>query len=319
MAAIQVLAQTSDAAASKEKASIALTISSTIDSALDNAEFVALKLIPHMHRGSIDLTQRFVSELLFSISKVISISAPSAESLHADGSFASTLLKSTKRMYGVLTKLILSFVYSPQSLTSKETKNFLDYLNATLMPKVSALLISLQEKQQTTGGKFIAERKIESHGKIAALLVFEKEKLDNSLLTVSTKLKQAGLVHESEWLENHIIANKNPDFVIKQVAQAKEREAPVSKKSAGSKRKAVTERSKKKKRVAPAEESDSDDCDGQSVIESVDACIDDDSDAISLSKLTAAMDEELNSDDDSDDIDDRHKSESESEGEFEFD
>lgn len=313
MAAIQVLAQTSDAAASKAKASIALTISSTIDSALDNAEFVALKLIPHMHRGSIDLTQRFVSELLFSISKVISISAPSAESLHADGSFASTLLKSTKRMYGVLTKLILSFVYSPQSLTSKETKNFLDYLNATLMPKVSALLISLQ------GGKFIAERKIESHGKIAALLVFEKEKLDNSLLTVSTKLKQAGLVHESEWLENHIIANKNPDFVIKQVAQAKEREAPVSKKSAGSKRKAVTERSKKKKRVAPAEESDSDDCDGQSVIESVDACIDDDSDAISLSKLTAEMDEELNSDDDSDDIDDRHKSESESEGEFEFD
>lgn len=313
MAAIQVLAQTSDAAASKAKASIALTISSTIDSALDNAEFVALKLIPHMHRGSIDLTQRFVSELLFSISKVMSISAPSAESLHADGSFASTLLKSTKRMYGVLTKLILSFVYSPQSLTSKETKNFLDYLNATLMPKVSALLISLQ------GGKFIAERKIESHGKIAALLVFEKEKLDNSLLTVSTKLKQAGLVHESEWLENHIIANKNPDFVIKQVAQAKEREAPVSKKSAGSKRKAVTERSKKKKRVAPAEESDSDDCDGQSVIESVDACIDDDSDAISLSKLTAEMDEELNSDDDSDDIDDRHKSESESEGEFEFD
>ena len=317
MAAIQVLAQTSDAAASKAKASIALTISSTIDSALDNAEFVALKLIPHMHRGSIDLTQRFVSELLFSISKVISISAPSAESLHADGSFASTLLKSTKRMYGVLTKLILSFVYSPQSLTSKETKNFLDYLNATLMPKVSALLISLQEKQQT--GKFIAERKIESHGKIAALLVFEKEKLDNSLLTVSTKLKQAGLVHESEWLENHIIANKNPDFVIKQVAQAKEREAPVSKKSAGSKRKAVTERSKKKKRVAPAEESDSDDGDGQSVIESVDACIDDDSDAISLSKLTAEMDEELNSDDDSDDIDDRHKSESESGGEFEFD
>lgn len=313
MAAIQVLAQTSDAAASKEKASIALTISSTIDSALDNAEFVALKLIPHMHRGSIDLTQRFVSELLFSISKVISISAPSAESLHADGSFASTLLKSTKRMYGVLTKLILSFVYSPQSLTSKETKNFLDYLNATLMPKVSALLISLQEKQQSIA------RKIESHGKIAALLVFEKEKLDNSLLTVSTKLKQAGLVHESEWLENHIIANKNPDFVIKQVAQAKEREAPVSKKSAGSKRKAVTERSKKKKRVAPAEESDSDDCDGQSVIESVDACIDDDSNAISLSKLTAEMDEELNSDDDSDDIDDRHKSESESEGEFEFD
>ena len=312
MAAFQVLAQTAGAAVSKEKASIALTISSTIDGALDNAEFVTLKLIPHMHCGSIDLAQRFVSELLFSISKMVSISAPSAEYLHADGSFASTLLKSTKRMYGVLTKLILSFVNSPQSLTSKETKNFLDYLNATLMPKVSALLKNLQ-------GKFIAERKIESHGKIAALLVFEKEKLDNALLTVSTKLKQNGLVYESEWLEKHIIANNNPDFIIKQVAQAKEREAPVSKKSAGSKRKAVAERSKKKKRVVSAEESDSDDVDGQSVIESVDACIDDDSDAISLSKLTAEMDEELNSDDDSDDIDDRSKSESESEGEFEFD
>lgn len=192
-------------------------------------------MIPHMSHGSVDLAQRFVSSLLFSVSKMISASAPSAEFLEVNGSFASTLLKITKRMYGILAKLILSFMNNIQSLTSKETTCFLDYLTATVMPRVSALLRTLQEKQETTGGKFLAESKIESHGKTSALLVFEKEKLgksgiffsikpphkepsdhfvlffihltcfcphlfqtDNALLKVGAKLKQVGLEEDSE-------------------------------------------------------------------------------------------------------------------------
>lgn len=176
LALIKAAAQTSDANFAKEKSSIASTISSSIDDALNNADFAALK-IPHMSDGSADLAQRFVSSLLFSVSKMISASAPSAEFLDVNGSFASKLILSCKRLYGILAKLILSFMNNPQSLTSKETKCFLDYLTATLMPRVSALLMTLQEKQETAGGKFLAESKIESHGKTSALLVFEKEKL----------------------------------------------------------------------------------------------------------------------------------------------
>mmetsp|Transcript_17604 Transcript_17604/g.31988 ORF Transcript_17604/g.31988 Transcript_17604/m.31988 type:complete len:286 (+) Transcript_17604:779-1636(+) len=284
-------------------------------------------MIPHMSDGSVDLAQRFVSCLLFSVSKMISASAPSADFLDANGSFASTLLKSTKRLYGILARLMLSFMSNPQSLTSKETKCFLDYLTATLMPRVSALLLTLQEKQETAGGKFLAESKIESHGKTSALLVFEKEKLDNALLKLGTKLKQAGLEEDSEWLEDHVVTNLNRDFVIRRVEDAKAREAPKTKKqksSSGVKRKVKSEptgkKSKKKKRVEPKEEeeeeedgSDVDDADEASAMESVDAESVDDADGddvVSLSRLTAAME---------DDDDDDSEEESESEEEAEFD
>jgi hypothetical protein len=253
--------------------------------------------------------------------------APSAEFLVVDGSFSSTLLKNTKRMYGILVKLTLSFMANPKSLTSRETRNFLDYVTATLMPRVSALLFTLQEKQETAEGKFLAESKIESHGKTSALLVFEKERLDNALLKVGSKLKQSGLDEDSEWLENHVVSNLNRDFIIKRVEDAKAREAPKTKKtsSGGAKRKVKSENSKsdktKKKRVDIDDKNDRDDVDDAdegSVLEvDADESMDDDDgeDAISLSRLTAEMD---NDEGDSDGGSDEEL-ESDSEGEAEFD
>ena len=147
--------------------------------------------------------------------------------------------------------------------------------------------------------------------------MFEKEKLDNAFLKVGAKLKQSGLKRESKWLENRVVANLNPDFSIKRVAEAREREAPApKKKAAGSKRKAV-QSSTKKKRAMMEEESCNDDDDDDSVIKSVDAddFMDDDEDVVSLSKLTADMDEQY-SEDDREEIDDRPESGSESEAEF---
>lgn len=172
---IKAVSRTSDQNFAKEKLAMGSTISSTVSNALDHAEFVTHKMIPHMPDES--LAQRFVSSLLFSVSKMISASAPSAEFMDSNGSFASTLLKHSKQLYGTLTKLVLSFLKNPQSLMSDETKQCLDYLTATFIPRVSALLLTLQQKQETSGGKYIAESKIESHGRIASLLVFEKEKL----------------------------------------------------------------------------------------------------------------------------------------------
>lgn len=228
--------------------------------------------------------------------------------------------------YGILAKLILSFMNNPQSLTSKETKCFLDYLTTTLMPRVSALLRTLQEKQETAGGKFLAESKIESHGKTSALLVFEKEKLDNALLKVAAKLKQSGLEEDSEWLEDHVVTNLNRDFVIKSVEDARAREAP-KKKSSAAKRKVKSEpkEKKSKKKKVKTEKEDKDDVgseaddganDGDSVMENVDAdeSDEDGEDAISLDRLTAEMDEDEGSEEGSD----QDGSESEEE-ETEFD
>jgi len=323
LAVIKAAAQTSEANFSREKSSIAYTISLAIDGALDNADFVTLKMIPHMPNGALNLAQRFVSSLLFSVSKMISLLAPSAEFLVVDGSFSSTLLKNTKRMYGILVKLTLSFMANPKSLTARETRNFLDYVTATLMPRVSALLFTLQEKHETGEGKFLAESKIESHGKTSALLVFEKERLDNALLKVGSKLKQSGLDEDSEWLENHVVSNLNRDFIIKRVEDAKAREAPKTKKkpSGGAKRKVKSENSKsdktKKKRVDIDKKNDEDADEGSVMEVDADESMDDDDgeDVISLSRLTAEMD---NDEGDSDGGSDEEL-ESDSEGEAEFD
>ena len=251
---------------SKERAVVGIgsIISSSIEAGLDSAEFVALKMIPHMKTASLDLTQRFVSSILFSVSKVISTSAPFAENVDCNATFSSSLLKSTKRLYSILVRLILSYMSNPEALASKETKYFLDYITSTFMPRISALLLALSKQTQTKDGKYIAESKIESHGKVSALLVFEKEKLDNALLKVGAKLKSAGLEEESAWLEEQVVAVHSRDFEIKtdQVENAMAMEAPKekkTKKAAGAKRKVKSEPSKKdtkkkKKKKQKAEE-----------------------------------------------------------------
>ena len=265
----------------------------SVHDALDKAEFATLKIVPHCHaNGLVDLAQRFVLCLLFSVSEMISVSALSADFFDENGSFASTLLKSTKRLYGIAAKLMLSFMSNPQSLTSEEMKRFLDYLTSTLMQRISKLLSALLKKQETKDGKFLAESKIESHGRTSALLVFEKEKLDNALLKVineidcapyfavcalepffgkllilhvahhlpfklGTKLKQAGLEKDSVWLEDHVVPILNRGFVIRKVEAAKNREAP-KKTSSGAKRKVKSEpngkKIKKEKRAKPKNE-----------------------------------------------------------------
>ena len=105
----------------------------------------------------------------------------------------------------------------------------------------------LQEKQETAEGKYLAESKIESHGRTAAALVFEKEKLDNALLKMVTILKQAGRKEESEWLGKHVVTSTNTDFRIRDITEAKEREA--AKKVSGSKRKKKDQSEEKSKKV----------------------------------------------------------------------
>jgi len=265
---------------SKERAALGSRISSSIEAGLDNADFVVLKMIPHMKASSLDLTQRFVSSILFSVSKAISSSAPFAENVDCNATFSSSLLKSTKRLYSILVRLILSYMSNPESLVSKETKYFLDYITSTFMPRISALLLALSKQTKTKDGKYIAESKIESHGKISALLVFEKEKLDNALLKVGAKLKSAGLEEESAWLEEQVVAVHSRDFEIKtdQVENAMAMEAPkekkTKKKAAGAKRKVKSEPSKKdtkKKKKQKAEESEEEEDEDEEEVNDSDA------------------------------------------------
>jgi len=141
-------------------------------------------------------------------------------------------------------------------------------------------------------------------------------------------LKHVGLGGDSEWIEDHVVTNVNRDFVIKRVEDAKAREAPKTKNKSGAKKRKVKSEPtvgknniKKTRQAEPDEDdddtSDADNADGEaSVMESVNAesvgDVDGDDDVVSLSRLTAHMEEDSDNDDASED-----ESESEEEAEFE--
>jgi hypothetical protein len=279
-----------------------------------------------MSENALNLAQRFVACFLHSISKVICASAPSAEFVDVNGVFASSLLKSAKRLYSNLVSLIMSYTSNPQCMACEETKMLFDFTTTTLKPRISALLLTLQEKHETVGGKYLAESKIESHGRIASLLVFEKEKLDNALLKVVTILKQSGLGEESSWLAKNVVSSLDSDFVIKGIKRAKEREAPQTKKRKV--KKEHTEKNKKKPKAVKKEHDDGSDADDASRENTKSS--DDESDAVScevvsMGNLTDDMGNDESEDDsgnDMDDVDDQDlpdQSEDDSDEEAEFD
>ena len=90
-----------------------------------------------------------------------------------------------------------------------------EFMTTTLKPRIAVLLHTLQDKQET---------KIESHGRTASQLVFEKEKLDNGLLKVCSVLKLAGLYEESKWLSKHIATSQDISFKVQNIAEARERD-----------------------------------------------------------------------------------------------
>jgi len=113
------------------------------------------------------------------------------------------------------------------------------------------MLMVLQEVQGSGDkGKFLAESKIESYGKVSSALVFEKERLDNALLKVGQKLKQLKLEQDSEWLQDKVVVNLNRDFKIIDTEGAKAREAPKKKKAVKKEKKEGkgTKRVKKEKK-----------------------------------------------------------------------
>lgn len=302
----------------REKADISHAIVGCIESGLDNADFITLKLIPNLSEKSLSLCQRFVACSLLTTSKVICSSAPSADSIDNNGTFASTLLKNAKRLYSVLVKLVLSYSSNPKSMSCVETKALLEFMTATLQPRIAALLLVLQGKQQTSEGKYLAESKIESHGRVASQLVFEKEKLDNALLKMGATLKQAGLTERCEWLGKHVVTSADREFRIRDVEQAKKREAPKQKKTAGSKRKVKDESNKKKKKVKVKKEEEGSQADDSSQ-EHSDGSDEESEEAAATCEVVDSDMEDAESQDEQEEIEEEMDEDDESDEEAEFD
>jgi len=174
----------------------------------------------------LELVQNFACCRLLGASKIIGTVTACAEEVDDVGSFAALLLRSCKRFYGIHAKLVLSHAEKPRGLISTTNRRLLTEMNERMTPRIMSLLLTVQEKSNAGDGKLLADSKIESHGRIAAQLVFEKEMSDTALLKMSAKLKAMGFEGEKAWLEKQVVASVSRDFRIKrnEIKAARERE-----------------------------------------------------------------------------------------------
>ena len=217
--------------APKELELIADSLSGAIDATVSDAEFVVGRMLPYLDGDVLDQTQEHLAGRLLAAGSIISVLSGCAAHCDDSASFVSSLLRNTKRLYGIYTKLVQSQTKNPRALISTINRGLLSEMAERMTPRTAGLLLTLQEKTEAGEGKFITDKKIESHGRIAAQVVFEKERMDNSLNKACLQLSSVGMEADRAWLEKQVVQSANRDFKIKthSIKAAQEREAPSEK------------------------------------------------------------------------------------------
>jgi hypothetical protein len=242
-----------------------------IDSALNDSEFIVSKALPSLSGSALHHAQLAVSGRLLSVAKSLGTLAVCAVEVDDTGSFAAELLKSFKRLYMVFGRLLVNHASRPRALVASWNRKLVNELTGRLTKRAMALLLTVQEKSDAGKGKWLAETKIVSQGKIAAQLVFEKERCDNALLKLALKLKADG--HEMEYagVETQVGTSVSRDFNIKtkEIKRAQEREAPRTKTTSTKRKVEDTKHStkKKQKKSQVDEQDDEDDSDSEHSME----------------------------------------------------
>ena len=216
LSCINILADTRKDLKSKDRISIADTMANIIQCSMYDSEFVVLKIMPHLKGNNLWLLQRFLYGRLYIISKIFSTMCFFADKIELDGSFVIFLLKLMKRFYALHSRIVLNNITEPKYLMCAESRNLLHVMATKMTPRAMALLLTMQELLHTGNGKkYLAESKIRLHGRVAADVVFEKEKSDNALMKMISRLKSCGYEREYKWLEKRVVISTSRDFRIK--------------------------------------------------------------------------------------------------------
>ena len=297
----------------KELGSIASSIQTSIDLALTDADFVTFKVLPHLiDPKAMEQAKEYVAGRLLAVASTVSYISGVSEDCDDSATFMISLLKSIKRLYSTFTKLIqLQMKNDPTKFDSPVQSLLLDELSSTMTPRTMRLLSATTEHlvqgDGSEGGtcKTLTEKQLNSQGKVAAEVVYNKERLDSFLSKASKQLKKMGLEDKSDWLDGHITKSDTRSFKIRtdQIEAAQRREMPQKKEK---KRKAKAEgggkkkAKKKKSKVASDGDSDDDDESMAGTASVLDASVVDDDDVEMDDSTMASIDEE---DTDSDDDD----------------
>ncbi len=294
---INILADTEKDLKSKNRISVTDTMSSIIQCSMYDSEFIVFKIMPHVKGNSLRLLQRFLYGRMYIISKIFSTMCFFADKIELDGSFVIFLLKLVKRFYALHSRIVLYNITEPKYFMCAESRNLLHVMATKMTPRTMALLLTMQELLHSGHGKkYLAESKIRLHGRVAADVVFEKEKSDNALMKIISRLKTCGYEREYKWLEKKVVISTSRDFRIKKDGLRSIKrinsDHPNKKESSKNGRRST----KKRKVIEDTQDEEIDDNlsgnDGQSISSSLDDSNDDDAnDEESLNTLSDTDDE----------------------------
>jgi len=250
----------------REVGTMAASIQEAIDGALTDADFCIARILPHLSKGkALDQTKEYVAGRILAASSMISAMSGCAIMVDDTATFVASLLKSCKRIYSTYTKLVqIQTKYDPSGLDTAMNRLLLNELAIKMTPRTMCLLLSMQEHADAGEDKFMTDKKLASQGKVAAQVVYEKERFDSFLTKAAVKLKKVGMKEKAEEIEKFVVQSINRDFKIKASAikAAQEREGK-KKRKAGKKRKSdgAEGKKKKQKKAKKEEASDSDGAD----------------------------------------------------------
>ena len=220
-------------------------------------------MLTHLNNlRALEQTKELVAGRVYAAAAMVGVLSGCSENCDDTATFVASLLKSCKRLYATTTKLIqLQMKCDPTTLDSDLNRQLLEEMSETLTPRTGSLLLTLQEHTQTGEGKYMSDKKIASQGKIAADVVFEKERMDSFLTKACTRLKKLDLGETVEWLESQIVTSTNRDFKIRtdQIRKAQDRESNKTKKKGDKKRKSKDGELKKTSKKVKSESAAADD------------------------------------------------------------
>ncbi|GMH88510.1 hypothetical protein TrVE_jg6977 [Triparma verrucosa] len=252
---------------------------SACDRALVSAEYlfrlVGCSRVGNGKVSAVDL----IGMRMLAVAEILSAMAPWAEFIDTTCSFACSVLKTSKRLYALNTR-IMTGITTAKIEVGRMYRLFIAEMSERCTPVIAALMLGVQELQATGGAsagkngktRYITSGAIQAHGRTAANLSFERERSDNAMAKYSKRLQGMGKSTLANWVAKQILTTKARDFKIVQddIRQAKEREMAAL--GGGEKKKKVKKRKgegvkkekkvKKRKKKNAGEDGDAGDGDG---------------------------------------------------------
>jgi len=265
---------------SKDIATVALHVMRCVESTLGEVDYFQSRVAATMTGKKLRVAQDFIALRLHSVCNVLHNLLMACMAIDAVGGANCSLvvLKAVKRVFTNTTKLLVSLLKGELGNPSLPVQAYLSFTSDKIVRVVVEVLAYCSEENKTGGYNSVEinESQIAAQGRLASSLVFEREKMDMTLLKIAKKYYSAKITVVGDFYSRRVTTKeRNRDFRIKKnEIDVARRKAEEKEKRAGARPGAI----KKEKREKPKKEGRGKKRKKQEDVEVVDLEIDDDGD-----------------------------------------